>query len=148
MIGVGPEETPDNKERSMKVEIVAILKIQQVFHHWIYKHLKTKVQELKKNLHDKAAFEKVLAGKKVDEGEGATRKKSCANAAMLPPEAICSMSDGDVNELDPIIDNPEANLICCMCKQTGERKVNFHIINSFLVKWQTNSILWIPICSC
>ena len=111
----------DTRERCMRVEITATLKIQQAFHRWMHKYLSTKVQELKKSLHDKSAFEKVLAGKKPEEVGGS--KGSSAAVSVAQAENICPSSTVDVNGLDPIINNPAAGLSCCMCRQLGERKV-------------------------
>lgn len=123
MIGNDTESNIDMKDKAAKIEIVAMLKVQQVFHKWVYKYLSTKVQDLKKSLHDKAAFEKVLLGKKIDETDTNKSKQGKSSTQKALPVIICSSSIGDPLELDYPIKNPAENLMCCLCKQIGERKV-------------------------
>ncbi len=110
----------DTQERCMRLEITAMLKIQKAFHRWMCKYLSGKVQELKRSLHDKSVFEKVLAGKKLEDVGSSTKGPASKPA---PAENICPSPTVDVNELDSIVPNPASSIVCCMCHQMGERKV-------------------------
>ncbi len=120
MVSVGNESNVDLKEQYMRVEIVAVLKLQQAFHQWVYRYLSAKVQELKKNMHDKVAFDKALVGKKA-EGELKPRKSSLV--PQKPAETLCATAPGDLAAIDSLVDNVAVCLRCCMCQKEGERKV-------------------------
>eukprot|EP00826_Nyctotherus_ovalis_P005350 TRINITY_DN11207_c0_g2_i11.p1 TRINITY_DN11207_c0_g2~~TRINITY_DN11207_c0_g2_i11.p1 ORF type:complete len:759 (-),score=214.09 TRINITY_DN11207_c0_g2_i11:267-2543(-) len=118
LIGNGSQESDDIRERRMRIEIATMVKVQENFHHWIYNYLSNKVQELKKSLHNKSGLEKTSSHKVADDVNKAGQLRQLEGASLIDI----------VDELDPIVENPAKNLVCCLCKQRGERKLSGRII--------------------
>jgi len=146
MIDIGNEQTSDLKEQQMQIELPAILKIQQTFHKWIYNFISTKVHEVNKTLHEKANFEKSISVPQVSKKDANSVSESPSHKS---PEKTPSLPElnpepmTDINELDPIIENPSVSLTCCLCKQNGERKLSGRLIPfQGALYVHTNCALW------
>ena len=108
-INMENNQNDDFKEKRMLIEFTAILKIQEKFHHWIYNYLNTKVKDLKKSLHEKSDQAREYFNKIAD-------------------NANKGLDEDSIDKLDPIIENPSANFVCCLCNRKGERKLSGRII--------------------
>jgi hypothetical protein len=104
------QENLEIRDRQMRIELATFTKVQASFRSWIFDYLNTRVNKLKKSLHNKSGLEKL---------------SSKANAVQLKLSESSSLVEEDV---DPLIDNPSRNLVCCLCKQRGERKLSGRII--------------------
>lgn len=118
LIGTGSQEGVDLREKRMRIEIATLVKLQENFHHWIFNYLSNKVQELKKSLQDKSGLEKSCSNRPNNETNKGNQLKQSESSSLMDA----------VEDLDLLVENPAKNLVCCLCKQRGERKISGRII--------------------
>ena len=157
----------DQRSKYLSIEVRVVLQIEHLFTTWIPDYLQRKVQDWKSGLHDKAACEKMLASKSNKESsgkeggnadtivnvpmpmdlregkEGNNASGEQPNRKMTSVDNICENASQEASELDTLVVNPSQNLICCMCKQNGERKISGRLIPFIGALYvHTNCAIW------
>ena len=137
----------DYVELLTKYEFPAVLRLQKKFMTWLCKYMHSKIQEKRLKLEEKKLYkEEQERRKRVKDEEKTLGKGKHSN---FRPDQMLEKSNSDyaeiydLDEIDPLEDNPTKILRCAFCLRNGKRSLSGRLIpfraNQFI---HINCALW------
>lgn len=137
----------DYVELLTKYEFPAVLRLKKKFMTWFCKYMHDKIQQKKKDLEErklqKEEEERLKKMKEEEEADMKARKDNLRVEPVVPKAKIENYRIHNIDEIDPLEDNPSKVLQCAFCLRKGQRKLSGRLIpfraNQFI---HVNCALW------